>query len=235
MKPIVLEAKELSRNYRLGSETIHALDRVNLTVRQGEFLAVMGPSGSGKSTLLHLLGLVDQPDSGDIIIAGQATNRLDDDTLTRLRRERLGFIFQQFELIPTLSAKENILLPAEIAGQQVQARQTLDELASYLGIAERLNHYPGQLSGGQRQRVAIARALINRPQVILADEPTGNLDSQSGAEVISLLERGVKERGWTVVMVTHDAQAAARASRIVKLKDGRIVQTASAKDATPCI
>lgn len=222
MDSVVLEARGVSRIYQLGSETIYALDKVDLTVSQGEFLAVMGPSGSGKSTLLHLLGLVDRPDQGDIIIAGQNTKHLDDNALTRLRREQLGFIFQQFELIPTLNAKENILLPAEIAGRHTAASKTLTDLATYLGIAERLNHYPGQLSGGQRQRVAIARALINTPQVVLADEPTGNLDSQSGAEVIDLLEQGVRERGWTVVMVTHDGQAAARAGRIVQLKDGRI-------------
>jgi putative ABC transport system ATP-binding protein len=233
MDSTVLEARRVSRFYQLGSETIYALNQVDLTVSQGEFLAVMGPSGSGKSTLLHLLGLVDRPDQGDIIVAGQNTKHLDDNALTRLRRDQLGFIFQQFELIPTLSAKENILLPAEIAGRHREASKTLGEIATYLGIAERLKHYPGQLSGGQRQRVAIARALINTPQVILADEPTGNLDTQSGTEVINLLERGVRERGWTVVMVTHDGQAAARAGRIVRLKDGRIHEPAPTKDTTP--
>ena len=223
MKQTVLHTQALSRHYQLGSETIHALRGVSLEVQQGEFVAVMGPSGSGKSTLLHLLGLVDLPDEGEIYLDGAATSHLSDDELTRLRREKLGFIFQSFELIPTLSAQENILLPADIAGRKAEALPRLKELTQQLGIADRLGHRPNELSGGQRQRVAIARALINDPVLILADEPTGNLDTQTGTEVLELLQTGVKSEGWTVVMVTHDRNAAAFADRIIYLQDGRLL------------
>jgi putative ABC transport system ATP-binding protein len=191
----------------------------------------MGPSGSGKSTLLHLLGLLENPDSGEVTIENTRTTDLDDDDLTRLRRDKLGFIFQNFELIPNLSAKENALLPAEVAGRRKQAEMRLAELAQDLGITDRLSHRPKQLSGGQQQRVAIARALINDPAVILADEPTGNLDSDTGREVLELLQRGVREQGWTVVMVTHDPNAARFADRLVVLRDGKIVKTLHAADA----
>ncbi len=217
-----LRAAELSKTFRLGDMTIHALDHVSLTVEGGEFVAVMGPSGSGKSTLLHLLGLLDVPDSGTVQVEGNETAGLDDDALTAIRRTRLGFLFQTFELIPNLSARENILLPAEIAGQRVAAEQRLKELARQLGIEERLDHRPRQLSGGQRQRVALARALINAPAVVLADEPTGNLDTKTGNEVLALLRHGVDMLGWTVVMVTHDPMAALSADRIVFLRDGRV-------------
>ena len=200
-----------------------ALIGVDLSVPKSEFLAVMGPSGSGKSTLLHILGLLEQPDEGEVTLDGQVTSHLDDDALTQIRRERLGFIFQNFELIPNLSAKENILLPAEVAGRKKEAERTLESLAAQLGLEKRLNHRPNQLSGGQQQRVAIARALINNPVVILADEPTGNLDTTTGNEVLELLQRGVKEEGWTVIMVTHDPKAALYAERIIFLRDGRIV------------
>jgi putative ABC transport system ATP-binding protein len=218
----VLRASELSKSYRLGDLTIDALKGIDLAVRAGEFLAVMGPSGSGKSTLLHLLGLLDVPDRGSVEVVGQATGDLDDDALTALRRTKLGFLFQSFELIPNLSARENILLPAEIAGRGAQAAQRLHDLADQLAIADRLNHRPRQLSGGQRQRVALARALINDPAVVLADEPTGNLDTHTGSEVLDLLRRGVDTFGWTVVMVTHDPNAAMHADRIVFLRDGQV-------------
>ena len=218
-----LEAKGLSKHYRLGGETVVALSELELTVPQGQFLAVMGPSGSGKSTLLHLLGLLDSADAGTVEIAGQPTASLSDDALTTLRRDKLGFVFQSFELIPNLSARENILLPAEVAGRRADAEKTLVKLAAVLGIEERLTHRPAQLSGGQQQRVALARALINDPVVILADEPTGNLDSHTGEEVLALLGRGVREDGWTVVMVTHDPKAALHADRIVFLRDGKLV------------
>jgi putative ABC transport system ATP-binding protein len=221
----------LRKTYTLGEETIHALDGVSLEIRRGEFVAVMGPSGSGKSTLLHLLGLLENPDSGEVTIENTRTTDLDDDDLTRLRRDKLGFIFQNFELIPNLSAKENALLPAEVAGRRKQAEMRLAELAQDLGITDRLSHRPKQLSGGQQQRVAIARALINDPAVILADEPTGNLDSDTGREVLELLQRGVREQGWTVVMVTHDPNAARFADRLVVLRDGKIVKTLHAADA----
>jgi putative ABC transport system ATP-binding protein len=221
-KPLALSARDLRKTYHLGDEVIPALDGVTLEVSEGEFVAVMGPSGSGKSTLLHMLGLLDQPDSGTVAVAGKATGGLDDDELTALRRDRLGFIFQSFELIPNLSAEENILLPTEVAGRLATGRARLADLAVQLNIGDRLSHRPRQLSGGQRQRVALARALINDPAVVLADEPTGNLDTKTGNEVLALLRRGVDELGWTVVMVTHDPAAALVADRIVFLRDGLV-------------
>lgn len=219
----VLRAEQVSRRYLMGGETVRALIEVTFEVRRGEFVAVMGPSGSGKSTLLHLLGLVDRPDAGDIMVEGRSTAALGDDALTLLRRDRLGFVFQSFELIPTLSAKENILLPADIAGRRRAAEARLETLARQLGISERLRHRPSELSGGQRQRVALARALINEPAVVLADEPTGNLDTRTGDEVLTLLRTGVDTQSWTVVLVTHDHHAAAFADRVVTLQDGRVV------------
>ncbi len=182
----------------------------------------MGPSGSGKSTLLYLLGLLDTPSRGNIALAGEDVTQLDDDARTRLRRDRLGFVFQGFELLPTLSAKHNILLPADVAGRGEDAAQRLPDLAARLGISERLEHRPAELSGGQQQRVALARALINNPVLLLADEPTGNLDSQTGRDVLELLQQGVRDQGWTIVMVTHDPAAALYADRIVFLRDGRV-------------
>ncbi len=217
-----LSAVNLTKTYKLGDEVIYALRDVSLDVQRGEFVAVMGPSGSGKSTLMHLLGLLDLPEQGEVLIEGRSTKNLSDDDLTHLRRDNLGFVFQSFELIPTLSAKENILLPAEVAGKRNEAEGRCMAIAKQLGISERLNHRPNQLSGGQRQRVAIARSLINNPVVILADEPTGNLDSQTSTEVLELLKRGVKENNWTVIMVTHDPKAALYADRIVFLQDGKL-------------
>lgn len=222
MSETALQAINLSKTYQLGSETIHALRGVSLEIKRGEFLAVMGPSGSGKSTLMHLLGLLDNAEGGDVIVQGQSTKNLNDDALTLLRRDKLGFVFQTFELIPTLSAKENILLPAEVAKRKSQGEKNCERIARQLEITDRLGHRPNQLSGGQRQRVAIARALINDPVVILADEPTGNLDSHTSTEVLELLRKGVKEFNWTVVMVTHDPKAALYADRIIFLKDGQI-------------
>lgn len=217
-----LEARQLGRTFHLGGEPVHALSGVDLLVRSGEYVSIMGPSGSGKSTLLHLLGLLETPDSGQVLVGGVDTTGLDDDELTFLRRDRLGFVFQTFELIPNLSARENILLPAEIAGRLSEGEARLEQLAVTLGISDRLDHRPSQLSGGQRQRMALARALVNDPVVVLADEPTGNLDSQTGQEVLTLLRSGVDLHGWTVVMVTHDPQAARTADRIVFLRDGRL-------------
>ncbi len=221
--PAAIVAKGLSKRYRLGGEVVEALSGLELSVPQGQFVAVMGPSGSGKSTLLHLLGLLDSPDAGTVELAGTPTGKLSDDDLTALRRDKLGFVFQGFELIPNLSARENILLPAEVAGRRKEAKRTLERLATVLGIESRLAHRPAQLSGGQQQRVALARALINDPVVILADEPTGNLDSRTGEEVLELFQRGVRNEGWTVVMVTHDPKAALYADRIVFLRDGQLV------------
>lgn len=225
---LAVAASELVKNYQLGSETIRALRGVSFEVELGSFVSVMGASGSGKSTLLHLLGLLEVPDSGTVSIGGVSTGGLADDELTRIRREQLGFVFQGFELIPSLSARENILLPAEIAGRGQEALARLEELAERLQITDRLTHRPAQLSGGQRQRVAIARSLINDPVLVLADEPTGNLDSRTGNEVLNLLRQGVDEQGWTVVMVTHDAHAAGFADRVIRLHDGRIVADGSA-------
>ena len=226
-----LHATGLHKRYALGTETVHALRGVDLTVRRGEFLAVMGASGSGKSTLLHLLGLLETPDEGRVAIGGVDTSGLDDDALTELRRRSLGFVFQSFELIPNLTARENVLLPADMIGEGEPGRQRLDRLARVLGIDDRLDHRPDQLSGGQRQRVAMARALINDPVVVLADEPTGNLDSRTGREVLGLLSRGVRELGWTVVMVTHAVGAAMEADRIVFLRDGAVAGTLTPRDA----
>lgn len=221
-KRFALAATDLHKAYQLGDEDINALQGVTLLVPKGQFVAVMGPSGSGKSTLLHLIGLLDTPDSGSVAVEGRMTAGLNDDELTALRRDRLGFLFQSFELIPNLTARENVLLPAEVAGRRDEAAARLEELAGRLGIADRLSHRPRQLSGGQRQRVALARALINDPAVVLADEPTGNLDSKTGAEVLALLRDGVDRLGWTVVMVTHDPVAAQAADRVVFLRDGRV-------------
>jgi putative ABC transport system ATP-binding protein len=229
-KRYAVEGRRLGKTYKLGEQTIHALAGVDLAVEPGSFVSVMGPSGSGKSTLLHLLGLLDVPDEGEVVIGGVETGGLDDDRLTELRRDRLGFVFQTFELIPNLDARENILLPAEVAGRREEAEVRLRELADDLGIADRLGHRPKQLSGGQRQRVALARALINDPVVVLADEPTGNLDSETGQEVLNLLRQGVDERGWTVVMVTHDPKAALFADTILFLRDGRLSGAVGTRD-----
>jgi putative ABC transport system ATP-binding protein len=217
-----LEVEGISKIYRLGEVEIRALDDVSLRVAPGSFVAVMGPSGSGKSTLLHLMGLLDAPDGGAVRVRGTDTGGLDDDALTAMRRDEIGFVFQTFELIPNLSARENVLLPAEVAGRLAPAQERLADLAARLEIADRLDHRPAQLSGGQRQRIALARALINDPAVLLADEPTGNLDSRSGREVLELMRDGVDEQGWTVAMVTHDPNAALIADRIVFLRDGAV-------------
>ena len=220
--PAALEVAGVDKTFSLGETRIRALDDVSLRVEPGEFVAVMGPSGSGKSTLLHVMGLLDAPDAGQIRIGGRDTVGLNDDELTRMRRDRIGFVFQTFELIPNLTARENALLPAEVAGRGAAGQVRLAQLARRLDLVERLDHRPSQLSGGQRQRVAMARALINDPVVVLADEPTGNLDSVTGDEVLDLLRDGVDGQGWTVVMVTHDPNAALRADRIVFLRDGRV-------------
>ena len=217
-----ITAQNLVKHYRLGEEVVKALEGISLTINSGEFVAVMGPSGSGKSTLLHLIGLLEVPDAGEVIIENQSTSLLNDDALTIMRRNRLGFVFQNFELIPNLSARENILLPAEINGNQKEAANRLKQLSINLAIDDRLNHKPRELSGGQRQRVALARALINHPAIVLADEPTGNLDSQTGTDVLTLLREGVNLHDWTILMVTHDPTAALFADRIIFLRDGKI-------------
>ncbi|WP_295803065.1 ABC transporter ATP-binding protein [uncultured Microbulbifer sp.] len=217
-----LEVEGIRKIYRLGEVEIRALDDVSLQVAPGSFVAVMGPSGSGKSTLLHLMGLLDAPDAGVVRIRGTDTGGLDDDALTALRRDEIGFVFQTFELIPNLSARENALLPAEVAGRLEPAQARLATLGARLGIADRLDHRPAQLSGGQRQRVALARALVVEPAILFADEPTGNLDATTGEQIVDLMFSLHRERGTTLVMVTHDLALAERSGRVIAMRDGEI-------------
>ncbi|WP_035856261.1 ABC transporter ATP-binding protein [Cryptosporangium arvum] len=223
-------ATELTKTYGTGNTRVSALRGVSLAVPHGQFVAIMGPSGSGKSTLLHCLAGLDKASSGRVRIGNAELDGLADGRLTRLRREAVGFVFQSFNLLPTLSAAENILLPLRLAGRRPDG-EWLDRVIDLLGLADRMHHRPNQLSGGQQQRVAVARALITRPSVVFADEPTGNLDSRSGAEVLSLLRASVRELGQTVVMVTHDPRAASYSDRVVFLADGRIVDEVT--DPTP--
>ena len=217
-------AENLVRRYGSGQAAVTALDGVTTQIPAGSFTAVMGPSGSGKSTLLHCMAGLDKPDAGRAWIGGEEITALPDRQLTRLRRDRVGFVFQSFNLLPVLSAAGNITLPLDIAGRAVD-RQWLATVIETVGLADRLRHRPSELSGGQQQRVAIARALVSRPAIVFADEPTGNLDSRAGAEVLGLLRRCVTEFGQTVVMVTHDPVAAAYSQRVLFLADGRIVTT----------
>jgi putative ABC transport system ATP-binding protein len=217
----VVAAHNLSRRYGSGEAAVTALDSVSIGFGAGRFAAVMGASGSGKSTLLHLLAGLDRPTSGTVVLDGSDLGSLDDRGLTRLRRDKVGFVFQSFNLLPVLDAEENILLPLSLAHQPVD-QQWFDQLVTTMGIADRLGHRPAQLSGGQQQRVAVARALIGRPAVIFADEPTGNLDSKASEEVLVLLRQAVDQLGQTVVMVTHDPRAASYAHDLVVLADGRV-------------
>jgi len=226
--PIVSTA-ELHRRFGEGEAAVHALRGVSLSFPAGEFTAIMGPSGSGKSTLMHLLAGLDRPTSGSVVVDGQELAGLDDRRLTALRRDKLGFIFQAFNLVPVLTAEENITLPTMLAGRKPEPGW-LDTLVDTVGLRDRLTHRPSELSGGQQQRVAVARALISRPAVVFADEPTGNLDSVSSAEVLSLLRRAVDDFGQTVIMVTHDAGAAAAADRVVVLRDGEVVHDGASGD-----
>ena len=228
--PPALEAHGLVKVYGEGAAVVHALRGVDARVADGEFLAIMGPSGSGKSTLLHILGALDRPTDGSVEIHGRRYDDLDDRALTRLRGEVFGFVFQFFNLLPTLTAAENVLLPALVAGESPReyAART-DELLALVGLTDRAAHLPSELSGGEQQRVAIARSLLRRPAVLLADEPTGNLDSAAGAMVLRLLRRLV-DGGQTVVMVTHDAGAAALADRVVFLRDGSVVDEVAGGD-----
>jgi putative ABC transport system ATP-binding protein len=220
--PPVVAAAGLTRRFGAGDTAVDALRDVSLEIPAGELTAVMGPSGSGKSTLMHILAGLDRPTAGIVEIAGQEITRLGDNDLTKLRREHIGFVFQFFNLLPMLSAEENIVLPLSIAGVKVDSAW-LERLLADVGLAERRKHRPAELSGGQQQRVAVARALVTRPTVLFADEPTGNLDSSTGFEVLELL-RKASERGQTIVMVTHDPRAARVADRVLHLADGRIVR-----------
>jgi putative ABC transport system ATP-binding protein len=212
----------VSKHYGTGDASVAALDDVTVGLAPGEFTAIMGPSGSGKSTLLHLLAGLDRPTAGKVYLGDTEITSLNDKTLTLLRRDRIGFIFQSFNLLPTMTAAENIVLPMRIAGRKPD-QEWVDSIVETVGLTQRVGHRPSQLSGGQQQRVAAARALASRPQIVFADEPTGALDSTSGAELLRFLRTAVDELGQTVVMVTHDANAAAYADRVIFLADGHIV------------
>ena len=219
----LLEAVGLRKRYAMGEVSVEALRGVDFVVKRGEFVAIMGPSGSGKSTLLHLLGGLDDPTDGEVLLAGQPLAQLSDDRLTLIRRRQVGFVFQFFNLLPTLTAAENVALPLLIDGRRLgDYEERIADLLALVGLADRAGHRPDQLSGGEQQRVAIARAFVNDPEVVLADEPTGNLDSAAGEEILRLLRRMRDEKGQTIVMVTHNEHAAEYADRIVRLRDGRI-------------
>ena len=219
---LAASASDLVKVYGTGETAVRALDGVSVDFPAGGFTAIMGPSGSGKSTLLHCLAGLDVPTSGQVVIGDTELTSLKEADLTRLRRDRLGFIFQAFNLIPTLTALENIELPLRLAGRRPE-QLWLDTLIDTVGLRDRLTHRPAELSGGQQQRTAAARALATRPEIVFGDEPTGNLDSRSGADLLSLLQRSARDLGQTIVMVTHDATAAAYADRVVFLADGRVV------------
>jgi putative ABC transport system ATP-binding protein len=217
----VVAGSDLTKRYGEGDAAVDALRGVSLDLAPGSFTAIMGPSGSGKSTLMHLLAGLDRPTGGTVTIAGTEIGRLDDTDLTKLRRDKIGFVFQAFNLVPVLTAEENVRLPLTLAGRDDNGR--VDQLLEAVALADRSTHRPAELSGGQQQRVAVARALASEPAVIFADEPTGNLDSTTSAEILALLRRAVDEYGQAVVMVTHDAVAAAVADRVIFLDDGHIV------------
>lgn len=222
---IVLQAKDLRKQYHMGEVSVDALAGVDFTVNTGEFVAIMGPSGSGKSTMLHLLGGLDTPSGGEVTLAGKQLSVLGDKQITLVRRHNIGFVFQFFNLLPTLTAEENIALPLVIDGKNIRQYQArIDALLSLVGLTDRRGHKPDQLSGGEQQRVAIARALVTEPAILLADEPTGNLDSKTGTVIMNLLRRSCQELNQALIAVTHDPRAATYADRVVFLRDGKIVQ-----------
>jgi putative ABC transport system ATP-binding protein len=219
---MMIELKDVRRAYGQGASAVQALKGISVGIAAGSMTAIVGPSGSGKSTLLNLLGALDQPSSGQVLLAGHDLGKLDDDARTRLRREKIGFVFQFFNLLPTLTAKENVMLPAKLAGRGGAATEArARELLERVGLASRMNHRPDQLSGGEMQRVALSRALIMDPPVLLADEPTGNLDSRTGADVMQLL-RGAVDQRRTVILVTHDPRIARIADRVLTIRDGEL-------------
>jgi putative ABC transport system ATP-binding protein len=226
----VVTARDVVRQYGAGDTAVHALRGVSVDITPGQLTAVMGPSGSGKSTLMHILAGLDRPTEGEVTVAGVDVVGLDDAALTKLRRDHIGFIFQFFNLLPMLTAAENIALPLKLAGERPD-REWMAELTEKVGLGERLGHRPAELSGGQQQRVAVARALVSRPTVMFADEPTGNLDSRTSGEILTLLRDSVDAFGQTTVMVTHDAHAAAIADRVLYLADGEIVRDIGRSDA----
>jgi putative ABC transport system ATP-binding protein len=219
----ILEAKEVRKQYKMGTHKVDALTGVDFVVEEGEFVAIMGPSGSGKSTLLHLIGGLDQPSGGEVVLGGASLSQMKDKKVTLLRRRNIGFVFQFFNLLPTLSAEENITLPLLIDGKNSKGYQErLNRLLELTGLSDRRGHKPEQLSGGEQQRVALARALITEPAILLADEPTGNLDSKTGTAIMELLRRSCDELKQSTVVVTHDPRAATFADRVVFLRDGRL-------------
>jgi putative ABC transport system ATP-binding protein len=230
----IVTASEISRRFGEGDAAVDALVDISTGFERGRFSAIMGPSGSGKSTLMHILAGLDRPTAGTVALDGTEITDLDDGELTRLRRDKLGFIFQFFNLLPVLSAEENIVLPLSIAGQKPDP-EWLRRLIGTVGLEDRRTHLPSELSGGQQQRVAVARALVTRPSVVFADEPTGNLDSKASADVLALLRQAVDEFGQTVIMVTHDPEAAAHADHLIALRDGRIVHEAAPGSADDVI
>ena len=223
MSATIVSSHEVTRRYGEGDAAVDALRGITLDFPAGAFAAIMGPSGSGKSTLMHILAGLDRPTSGTVVIDGRDITAMDDGELTKLRRDKVGFVFQFFNLVPVLNAEENVLLPLSIAGRKPD-RAWVDQLMQTLAIDDRRTHRPAELSGGQQQRVALARALVSRPAVVFADEPTGNLDSKTSDEMLALLRRAVDEFGQTVVMVTHDAHAASFADRLVVLNDGLVIR-----------
>jgi putative ABC transport system ATP-binding protein len=225
----IVIAQDVRRRYGEGDAAVDALDGVSTGFEKGRFTAIMGPSGSGKSTLMHVLAGLDRPDGGTVIVDGEDLSQLGDKRLTQLRRDKLGFVFQFFNLLPVLTAEENIRLPLSIAGRKPEPAW-LDELIDVVGLDDRREHRPAELSGGQQQRVAVARALVSKPAVVFADEPTGNLDSKSSEEVLELLRHSVDRFGQTVIMVTHEAHAAAYADRLIVLRDGRVAHDGEAGD-----
>ena len=228
----LVEVRDLRRDYTVGTGAVHALDGISFDVDAGTFVSVMGPSGSGKSTLLHLVGALDTPTSGSVILDGEDLANLDDEALTRIRRRKLGFIFQFFNLLPTMTAWENVALPKMLDGEKLgELRPRSEELLGRVGLKERVDHKPAQLSGGEMQRVAIARSLMSDPLLLLADEPTGNLDSKSGEGVLSLLRSLVADEGKTLIMVTHEMRAASNGDRLLELSDGKLVSDRSTEQA----
>lgn len=228
MQSPIIETKELTREYRIGRDPVVALGGVDISINQGEFVAIVGPSGCGKSTLLNLLGGLDQPTKGNVILDGQDIAQLSEEQLASLRRQKMGFIFQRHDLFPELTARENIEFPLLLGGKlPVERKKRAGDLLGQIGLAEKADHLPDELSGGQQQRVGIARALANNPQILLADEPTGNLDSATSAEIINILIQLTRNQGLTLIMVTHDPEVAEQADRKLTLRDGHLVSKKS--------
>ena len=222
MEDLVIEAKDLTKVYKMGSVEVRALDGVSFNVRRGEVLAIMGPSGSGKSTLMNILGCLDLPSSGDYILDGEKVFNLSDDQLASIRNRKVGFVFQKFMLLPRSTALANVPLPMRYAGITSGSAERARKALESVGLGERVHHHPNQLSGGQQQRVAIARALVNDPAILMADEPTGNLDSKSGKEIMELILHLNKDLGTTIILVTHDPRIGEQAQRVLRIRDGRV-------------